>query len=164
MMYESYQAAIDFARDRPMAPILVLQGPHGTGKSHLLEAIGRDMLEQGYLVKYVFVPDWLAMLKSTFDNKSEEQYDSIFDSYKNVEVLLFDDLGRERVTDWTKGEVIRIIDHRHRNGMLTVVTTNDDEYKTVSKQAEGLADRLFDMGTGIVRVVPNTGKSYRTGR
>jgi len=164
LMLESYKAAKEFAAGSQGNPILVFQGSHGTGKSHLLEAIGRDMLDQNYTALYAFVPDWLQSLKDTFDHRGEESYQEVWQMYASVPVLLLDDLGAEKVTDWTRGELSRLFDHRHRNDMLTVVTTNDDEGATISKQGDRLADRLFDGGSGKVRVVFNNAPSYRTGR
>ena len=157
---DSRTAAISFARG--MLTVLVLQGPHGTGKSHLLEAIGRAMLEDGHLVKYIFVPDWLQMLRATFDGSNT--YESVYDIYASGEVLLLDDVGAEKSTDWTRGELTRLFDHRHRNDLKTVVTTNDDEDATIRKQGDRFADRLFDVSSGKVKVVFNTEPSYRTGR
>jgi DNA replication protein DnaC len=163
-MMQSYHAAKGFADGSEGNPILVFQGPHGTGKSHLLEAIGRDMLDQNYTALYAFVPDWLQALKDTFDKKGEESYQEVWNMYSSVPVLLLDDLGAEKVTDWTKGELTRLIDYRHRNDLLTVITTNDDEDTTVRKQGDRLADRLFDTNTGKVQVIYNNAPSYRTGR
>ena len=163
-MYPSYTAAADFAAGYTEAPILVLQGPNGSGKSHLLEAIGRDMLDQDYQVKYVFVPDWLQKLKNTFDSESNDQYESVFADYAKVSVLLLDDVGFEKTTDWTRQELGRLFDFRYRNDLLTVVTTNDNENQMIQKQGDRLADRLFDIGSGKVRVVFNSAPSYRTGR
>jgi len=162
-MGESFKSASEFAAGYTEAKILVLCGPNGSGKSHLLEAIGRDMLDQDYRVKYVFVPDLLQKLKDTFESGAV-QYSDVFLAYAEADVLLMDDLGFEKVTEWTRFVLGMLFDYRHRNDMLTVVTTNDDEEATARKQGNRLADRLFDIGSGKVRVVFNTAPSYRTGR
>ena len=163
-MGESFKSASEFAAGYTEAKILVLCGPNGSGKSHLLEAIGRDMLDQDYLVKYMFVPDWIQTLKDTFAQHGEETFRAAFDLYARAQVLLLDDMGFEKPTDWTREQLGRLFDMRHRNDMLTVITTNDDEDATARKQGNRLADRLFDIGSGKVRVVFNTAPSYRTGR
>lgn len=163
-MDESFLAAQAFAAGTLGHPVLVLQGPNGTGKGHLLEAAGREMMEQGLRVKYVFVPDWLAGLKSTFDNRGEERFEQLFEACASIpDVLLMDDLGAEQITQWTIPQVTRLFDLRYRNDQLTIVTTNDDENKTDRLQGSRIADRLFDMGSGKVRVVSNRAESYRTG-
>jgi len=77
---------------------------------------------------------------------------------------LMDDLGAERTTEWTVGEITRLFDLRYRNDQRTVVTTQYGEMETEARQGSRVADRLFDLGTGKVRVVSNNGESYRTGR
>ena len=161
----SFEAAQSYANGVEPSPVMILEGPNGTGKSHLIEAIGRSMLRSGHLVKFTFMPDWLDALKATFDTSDSITFQGVFDSYAvTPEVLLMDDLGAERTTEWTIAQITRLFDLRYRNDLLTVVTTQYGETETEAMQGSRIADRLFDLGSGKVRVVSNRGESYRTGR
>lgn len=162
---ESLDVAQSYANGSESSPILVLEGPNGTGKSHLIEAIGRVMLESGHLVRFTFMPDWLDALKATFDMSDSATFQNVFESFSvTPEILLMDDLGAERTTEWTIAQITRLFDWRYRNDLLTVVTTKYGERETESMQGSTIADRLFDLGSGKVRIVSNRGESYRTGR
>ena len=160
---ETFTTALKYAAGDVSEPFLVMQGPHGTGRSHLIEAIGRSMLGRGWFVRYLFVPDWLDILKTTFDSRAETTFEGVFQGTVNAEVLLVDDLGAEKATEWTAAQLTRLVDSRYRNNRMTVVTTNDDEAVCEQKQGGRLTDRLYDSGSGKVKVVVNDAASYRTG-
>ena len=160
-----YTASREFASGDPGYAGLTITGPVGNGKSHLLQAIGWEMMPQGYAVKYVCVGDLLQKLRDTYDPASQVQFASLWDSYQRASVLLLDDLTENpRPTPWAQGQMERLVDSRYRDGSPWVITTN----LTLEVMAEvwgwRVADRIFDEHSGIVRVVYNTAKSYRTAR
>jgi len=160
----AYEAAKNFAAGEGGNAFLVIWGQNGNGKSHLVEAIGRDMLDQDYIVKYLFAPRWLAELRATFDTGAEESLERLFSSYESADVVLLDDLGREKPSEWTREQVTKLLAPRYADNRLMVITTNDDELRTAEKQGPAIADRLFDFGSGIVQPEHNSAISYRTAR
>ena len=156
--------ASSFCQAWPIAgpPIIVLQGPNGTGKSHLLEAIGREMLAMGSAVKYAFVPDLLDKLRATYDADNPDSLEGIMARYKQADVLLLDDITG-RTTPFAIQEIERLVDDRHRNDRLMVVTTNMNPDYMANVWGYRLADRLFSEGDGKVMVLRLEGPSYRTG-
>lgn len=156
--------ALAFTTDTMDPTTLVLQGLNGLGKSHLLEAIGRDMLTMAFKVKYVFVPDLLDKLRDTYDSKNEDSLELVMERYKAPDVLLLDDITEKRVTPFAVAQIERLVDERYRNRRLMVVATNLSDQQMADIWSYRLADRLFDEGTGQVKVVRLSGPSYRTGR
>ena len=162
---ESYTTAKEFASGDPGYAGLTITGPVGNGKSHLLQAVGWEMLSQDYTVKYVCVGDLLQKLRDTYDPDSQVQFASLWESYQRASVLLLDDLTENpRPTAWAQGQMERLVDRRYRDGSPWVITTNLTLEVLAEVWGWRLADRIFDEGSGIVRVVYNTAKSYRTGR
>ena len=162
---ECLAAASNFATGHPGYSGLTIVGTNGNGKSHLLEAIGWAMLNQGSAVKYVFVPALLQRLRNTYDHKSQESFADVWAVYERAEVLLLDDLGEHPTpTPWAKGQMEYLIERRYRNERPWVLTTNLTKEQMIEAWSHRLEDRVFDEGTGAVRVVYNLAPSYRSGK
>ncbi len=167
----AFYASQDFA-EASTAPaivdaphILTLSGAVGTGKSHLLQAIGWQMLDEIVTVKYIYVPDWLDRLRHTFGPTSEITFQEFYRPYQEAQVLLLDDLGAEKKTDWTTEMLNRVVDYRYRNGTRMAVATNKRPWQEDARLYLGdrIADRIFDVNSGRVQVVDTGNTSYRTG-
>ena len=154
---DAFNAAMDFTVGNT-APILLLTGGTGTGKTHLMEAIGRQYLEQGSTVRYELLAHLLGKLRDSFKFNDEESV--IAPSYK-ADVLLLDDIGLEKPSEWVTEQVTALIDERWRNNRLLVVATNET-YETIEAcYGPRIASRLYDT-TGKVTQVFMTATDYRT--
>ena len=110
---------------------LFIHGPTGSGKSYLLGCIANHLFTQ-MPVKYLVYADFLDSLRATFntrDNGNSEQ--QLIDEVKNTGLLLLDDLGVEKPTEFALKYLAQIIDYRYRNCLPIVVTSNftQDELK-----------------------------------
>lgn len=129
------------------SPILSILGNVGSGKSHLLEAIGRYCLDKGLSVKYIVAADLLRRVRDTFDGGK----DSVLEDCYRADVLLLDDLGMENPTPWVKEQLMALVDERYRNGRRLAVATNLTPSELVACLGERLASRLSDVVTGTVQ-------------
>ena len=102
---------------------LVLQGPNGCGKTHLAAAIGNYQLKRGKTVLFVFVPDFLDHLRSTFSPDSKVTYDELFERVKTAPLLILDDFGEQASTPWAHEKLYQVINHRYNERLPTVITT-----------------------------------------
>jgi DNA replication protein DnaC len=153
---DAFNAAMDFTVGNT-PPILLLTGGTGTGKTHLMEAIGRQYLEQGSTVRYELLAHLLGKLRDSF--RINEDQSVIAPSYL-AEVLLIDDIGLEKPSEWVTEQVTALVDERWRNNRLLVVATNET-YETIEAcYGPRLASRLYDM-TGKVKQVFLTTTDYR---
>lgn len=161
---QDYAASRPALGEHPEPAILMLVGSWGTGKSHLLSAIGHARLQGGDTVAYAQATDLLDRLRATYDHREgHETTSEVLDLYHGVKVLLLDDLGAEKDTEWSRGVLTSLVDDRYRHRRLLVVTTNLKNQQEMARQVgERIADRLFDTETGIVRQVRLTCDSYRT--
>ena len=116
--------AADFAIGNTGIKWLTLIGKTDLGKSHLAKGIAREWLKRGIPAKYGFVPDLLLDLKSGFEQKGEESFESRMEAFKNIPLLVLDDLGTEKMTDWALETIQTIINHRYENQLNLVVTSN----------------------------------------
>ncbi|HEU5367056.1 MAG TPA: ATP-binding protein, partial [Ktedonobacterales bacterium] len=84
---------------------LVLLGEVGVGKTALLLALVRSLAERWVVerkvVRLVTVPDFLRELRAGYDvtQQQGEGYDALMERYQTCDVLVFDDLGAEKLTD-----------------------------------------------------------------
>jgi len=143
--------------------ILTLVGKPGLGKTHLLEGLGRAVVDKGITVRYLFAPDWIDSLRAGSSPDAQVSLETLWERVNNTELVLLDDLTERRVTPFAIEKVERIVDERYRNGGLLVVTTNLNFKDFAGVWGARLADRLFEGDSSVVRVSNLTGPSYRTG-
>ena len=120
LFHRAHERALAFAED-PRG-WLVLGGPSGCGKTHLAAAIANRIVERGQPVFFVFVPDLLDHLRSTFTPTSEVSYDQFFEQVRNTPFLVLDDLGGHSSTPWAQEKLYQILNHRYTAQMPTVIT------------------------------------------
>lgn len=158
------QAAVDFADNPTPYHILTIAGGVGTGKTHLLQAIGWESLKHGRQPKFIPVARYLDRLRATFNDDSPVQFEQVYQPLEAAQILLLDDIGAERLTLWGQEQLYKIVNHRWQESLPMAVSMNLDSPQAKDIYGARTADRLFDTGSGRVRVVSTGTKSYRTGR
>ena len=99
---------------------LLLFGDVGTGKSFLAGCIANALLDQDVPVLMTNFPTILARLSGTFGAERADFLASLGD----YDLLIIDDLGVERGTEYALEQMFSIIDSRYRSGKPLIVTTN----------------------------------------
>lgn len=144
---------------------LMFVGKTGCGKSHLLEAIGRQMLYEGKRVRYEQVADFLDTLRYSYQDSSDQDIHELMLWYQRQHVLLLDDLGASKRTEWAEERLTAIIDERMRTARPLVVATNcPNQDAMAEKLGDRIASRLFQTNEALseVNVVIMTAADYRT--
>ena len=108
---------------------LLLVGEPGTGKTHLAVAAMRTLLDKGHECLFFDYQNLLDRIRSGYDAASGAADREAYRAVLDVEVLLLDDLGAHRVTDWVEDTVTAIITHRCNQQKPLIATTNltDDD-------------------------------------
>ncbi len=96
-------------------------GPVGTGKTHLASAVARMAVDEGMGVKVTDMLGILAALKATYGGDGTE--DGVLRVLSRCRLLIIDDLGKEAPTEWTLGQVFRVVNDRYERMMPVIVTT-----------------------------------------
>ena len=102
---------------------LYIEGTNGTGKTHLAAAIAIDLLMKGVPVICKTSSDILQDIRKAYDCKDVSE-ETIVDMYKNVDLLVIDDLGKEPCTEWSVSMFYSIINDRYEDMKPTIITTN----------------------------------------
>jgi len=115
-----------FAREFPTGkqPGLLLVGEPGTGKTHLAVAALRILLSRGFEGLFFDYQNLLDRIRSGFDPASGSAEREAYRFALDAEVLLLDDLGAHRVTEWVEDTVTSIITWRCNNRKPLIATTN----------------------------------------
>lgn len=97
---------------------LLLYGNVGRGKTYSACEVANALIDKGYSVLVTNFSRLLNTLQSTFE---KQEY---IDSLNRFSLLVIDDLGIERSTEFAKEQVYNIIDSRYRAGLPMIITTN----------------------------------------
>ncbi|HLJ26590.1 MAG TPA: ATP-binding protein [Candidatus Angelobacter sp.] len=115
-------------------PGLLFWGPTGGGKTHLAAALLRMLIEhKGARALFRSYSALLQQLQGTFtsvsgqieddDGNAATAYDLVSDICE-ADVLVIDDIGPEKLTDWNRSMLYYVIDQRYSHRRSTIVTTN----------------------------------------
>lgn len=156
---EMLTAAQVFARGEG-PPVLVLAGSYGSGKSHMLEAIGRAVLDRGFTVRYEMAGRFLVRLRSCFEMDAIAEFSELLDWYYIRYLMLLDDLGMEKPTEWASERLTELVEERLTKGRRLVVATNKSREQMQAVYPR-LASRLFGENVPGLRVVYVTATDYR---
>lgn len=120
----AYDLAVSLADGESKYKWLTLIGDTDCGKTHIGISIIHRWLSRGVPARYAHVPLLLDELRRGFREGGDRSYESRFDFFLNVPLLMLDDLGTENSTPWVQEKLDTIVDYRLMNDLALVVTTN----------------------------------------
>lgn len=133
-----------------------IYGRPGNGKSHLAAALVNRVIQRGHTAVFIEVPDLFARIKATYDGEGSE--DKIMRSLASCDLLVLDDAGAEKPTEWVREKFYQIINARYKDRKPVVITTNTPDMA-------GLEDiigfRAYDRVLEMCAPLKNNGESYR---
>jgi DNA replication protein DnaC len=104
---------------------LLITGPVGVGKTHLAVAILNELVDtKGASVLFCDFSDLLDRIQASFGKGSEESQDDIVAPYRDAELLVLDELGARRPSDWVREILYGLLNTRYNRRRLTILTTN----------------------------------------
>jgi len=146
---------------------LFLTGSHGTGKTY--KAVGilenfvkslpcpcfKDSQPANHPI-FITVPELLLKIRSCFsDPTSSEEY--MLKPYIQTPLLILDDIGVEKTTEWALQSLYIIINNRYSEEKQTIITSN----LTLDEVREKVGDRIASRISGMCKIVKFTGKDKR---
>lgn len=102
---------------------IYLNGNFGSGKSYLIASLFTELAKLGFQSAIIYFPEFLRSLKAGFNQGDE--YKDRFESIRKVDLLLIDDIGAEKLTDWARDEILgSILQYRMDFKLPTFFTSN----------------------------------------
>ena len=144
---------------------LLLMGPVGVGKTHLSVAIIRDLIEKkGIPCLFCEFGSLLKEIQNSYNPISQTSELKVLAPVFDADVLVLDELGASKPTDWVRDTMMQIINTRYNDKKLTIFTTNYLDGRRTERD-ETLEDRigvrlrsrLFEM----CKTVQIEGEDYR---
>jgi DNA replication protein DnaC len=120
-------------------------GGVGTGKTHLAVAVMNELIQRRRVPSlFVTVPELLDNLRGAYNDPGRD-LDEWMAAVKNAEFLVLDDLGSERPTEWVQERIFVIVNHRYREALPTVFTSNTGPKDLAKQLGERTASRIIAM-------------------
>lgn len=144
---------------------LLLMGTCGVGKTHISVAILRELMEKkGVSCLFYEMGSLLKEIQNSYNPISQTSELTVLTPVIEAEVLVLDELGASKPTDWVRDTMMHVINTRYNDRRLTIFTTNyldrrSSERDEILEDRVGirLRSRLFEM----CKTVQIEGEDYR---
>jgi len=117
---------------------LLLIGPSGVGKTHLAVAALKELVRRGYAGLFCDYRELLKEIQASYNPASESTEMGVLEPVRTTEVLVLDDLGASKPSDWVRDIVGIVLNARYNEKRTTIITTNYLD----APPSEGEATRL----------------------
>jgi DNA replication protein DnaC len=136
------------SKSTPHHRSLLLLGPTGVGKTHQAYGVLRYLAAADTHTswKATSAADMYAALRPRHGVDSETE----FRKYAHTQLLMIDDLGAAKPSEWTEEINFRLVNHRYENRLPTIITSNVLPKQLTERVGERVASRLVGMSDRIV--------------
>ncbi len=162
---EAQKFAMQFAGEYPAVDRgLLFMGPVGVGKTHLAVSILKGLTERGFGCLFYEFGSLLKEIQDSYNPKTQSSELGVLTPVLTAEVLVLDELGAAKPTDWVRDTMAYVINTRYNDNRFTIFTTNylderanDREETLEDRIGVRLRSRLYEM----CKTVRLTGTDHR---
>ena len=133
---------------------LLILGGVGTGKTHLAAAIANCLVDRGIPAEFGTYIDYLEAIRMEYDHTGEREE---LTKLRTTTMLVIDDLGKEKRTEWSQQTLFSIINYRYEHRLPIVITSNLTPNEIRAHVGEAIQSRLFEMCSAVIM----NGSDYR---
>lgn len=150
---EAYKACLDFDPDKHN---LFLVGEAGVGKTHLATAALNAKYQPGS--KRYRITELLRHFRI---KRAADEEQSLIDEFSTCPILVIEDFGVQKTTDWSIQMWWEILDRRIEAGRNGLIVTSNAGRKKIAEQ---MGDKISSRMSGICRVIKIEGLDLRVTR
>lgn len=143
---------------------LLFMGSVGVGKTHLAVSILKGLTERGFKCLFYDFQSLLKEIQDSYNSNTKTSELTVLAPVLNIDVLVLDELGASKPTDWVRDTMAQVINSRYNDKKLTIFTTNflderrsDRDEILEDRIGTRLRSRLYEM----CRTVSMDGRDYR---
>lgn len=103
---------------------LLFMGPSGVGKTHLAVAALKELIHRGHAGLFCDYRELLKEIQASYNPASESTEMKILEPIRTVGILVLDDLGASKPSDWVRDIVGIVLNARYNENRTTIITTN----------------------------------------
>jgi DNA replication protein DnaC len=127
---------------------LLLTGESGVGKTHLIVALLKGLIEKGADGLFLDYQELLKRIQSSYDPSLQTAEHRIIRPMLETEVVVIDDLGANRPTDWVQDTINYILNHRYNEKKPTLLTSNLREERMSGPEGNRRTHETFEERVG----------------
>lgn len=122
---------------------LIIMSESGVGKTHLAASIANKLIENDKIVLMGRLTTLLDMIKETFKDNTKSE-NELIELYSNVDMIIVDDLGTEKISNWALEKLYTIIENRNENRLPIIITTRFDRQGLIERFSQSQDEQLVD--------------------
>lgn len=146
---------------------IIFLGQPGAGKSHLTKAIGMALLNKNYKTVYMPYSEVIQQLKGSAVDI--DKYSKVINKFKNAEVLIIDDLFKDKVksgklvaglTEVDIKHIYPLLNYRYNNNLPTIISSECNPDMLIELD-EAIGSRIIEKAAGRITVFKDERYNYR---
>lgn len=147
---------------------LYFYGPFGVGKTYFLGALANELAEKNISSTLIYMPEFVREVKASM---KDDSFNEKIEYFKNVPVLMFDDIGAESQSAWFRDEILgSILQYRMMERLPVFFSSNyslselEKHLATTRGETETIkAGRIIERIKQVSKEVPLFGHNRRNG-
>ncbi len=142
-LHRALMNARKFVEEYPLVNVgLLLLGSCGVGKTHLAVAALKEIIKKGIPGLFYDFRDLLKEIQDSFNPNTRASELSILTPVFEAEILVLDELGASKPTEWVQETITHIINKRYNEKKITIFTSNYLDIPIGTQYAETLTERV----------------------
>jgi len=125
-------------------------GNVGAGKTYTAAILANELMKQHFVeVLFLKMPEAVARIKKSFGSDKKDSDKNLFEKMRDAEMLILDDLGIEKVSDWLADEIYQVVEHRYSNNLPMIITSNQSLDDLAKIYREQVSSRITEKTKSI---------------
>jgi DNA replication protein DnaC len=125
---------------------LIISGYVGSGKTHLSASIANDFAEKNIPTLFGTFIEHLEQIRAEFESAGANDY---LQDMKSAMVLVIDDLGKEKRSEWTQQVLFEVVNYRYEHQLPIIITSNFTDSELANYVGQPIFSRLSEMCSSV---------------